>query len=296
MEGVSITASVLSITTAAVQSVQFLVKTIDNIKDAPETIGAVSTDLRILQPVLHDLGKAAQDDASQIVLSEPVKHAVENCARACQTFRLQIESWTKHSTQDKMFWVDRWKIGLFGLERIKTFRGQLGDCKGTLSMALATVGVFTATRQEYLMQEMKEMMLLTHEATTRQQIVRTTDETREIQLNIQQVLDNEVVAALPQVEEAHQSRSELLHELRQQQAANQNFAKMCEEALSQTRAQHKIKGVKATSYGSALTGFINTTGEESKIDLDVSDVSADNYGVAVAGVVKNFDFKDLRPS
>lgn len=38
-----------------------------------------------------------------------------------------------------MFWKDKWKVGLFGLERIKTFRAQLGDCKATLSVALSTM-------------------------------------------------------------------------------------------------------------------------------------------------------------
>ena len=58
----------------------------------------------------------------------------------------------------------------------------------------------------------------------------------------------------------------------------------------------RSKGVKATNYSSALTGFINTSGEESRIDLVISDDTTDNWGVAVAGVVRNMNFKDLRPS
>jgi hypothetical protein len=41
-----------------------------------------------------------------------------------------------------MYWVDRWKVGLFGLERIKTFRGQMSDCKGTLIVALSTATMY----------------------------------------------------------------------------------------------------------------------------------------------------------
>lgn len=37
-------------------------------------------------------------------------------------------------------------------------------------------------------------------------------------------------------------------------------------------------------------------GEESRIDQDISDINADNYSIAVAGVVKDLDFKNLRPS
>jgi hypothetical protein len=127
----STTASVVGVTTAALQSVQFLVQTIDGVRGAPDTIKSVSTDLCAVQLVLQDLVRTLQDDSSQIVLSEQIKHAVENC-----------EHWMERSTQDKMFWVDRWKVGLFGLERIKTFRGQLSDCKGTLSVALSTATVY----------------------------------------------------------------------------------------------------------------------------------------------------------
>jgi hypothetical protein len=138
----SVTASVVGITTAALQGVQFLVQTLDGVKGAPDTIKSVSTDLCAVQAVLQSLLEAVQVDSSQIVLSEQIKHAVGNCERACGAFRFQIEHWMERSTQDKMFWVDRWKVGLFGLERIKTFRGQLSDCKGTLSIALSTATAY----------------------------------------------------------------------------------------------------------------------------------------------------------
>lgn len=151
------------------------------------------------------------------------------------------------------------------------------------------------------MQEMKDMMLQQNEAVLQQQIARAGHETKEIKRNVQQLPAgdcNQLVAASPQLVEAEQSRRELFHELEKQQAANQTFIKMCEEALSQTvyqRTGQKIKGVRATNNSSALTGFINTSGEESKIDQYISEVNADSYSIAVAGVVKNLDFKDLRP-
>ena len=74
---------------------------------------------------------------------------------------------------------------------------------------------------------------------------------------------------------------------------------MCEEALSKTvyeRTGQKIKAVRATNNSSALAGFINISEEESKIDQDISDITADNRSFAAAGVIKNLDFKDLRPT
>jgi hypothetical protein len=153
-----------------------------------------------------------------------------------------------------------------------------------------------------MMQEMKDTMLQQYETVIQQQIAQADVQTREIALSVQQLparSDNDLSAPSPQPEASDQSRNELLRELASQQAANQTFIQMCEEALSQTvyqRTGQKIKGVRATNYSSALTGFINTSEEESKIAQDISDVNADNYSIAVAGVVKGLDFKDLRPS
>jgi DNA-binding LacI/PurR family transcriptional regulator len=95
-----------------------------------------------------------------------------------------------------------------------------------------------------------------------------------------------------------QSKQELLHELKQQQASNTTYREMCEEALSETvyeRTGQKIKGVKATKDSLALAGFINASGEGLKINQDISDVTADNRSFAGAGVIGNLDFKDWRP-
>jgi hypothetical protein len=138
MDPLSATASVAGITLAALQSVQTLIKVVESIVDAPTTIAGISADLLAVQTTLQSLSRALQEDSSRILSSKQVKHAVENCQTACKTFQLQVEHWTKHSTKNKMFWVDRWRFGLFGLERTKTFREQLGNCKSTLVVALST--------------------------------------------------------------------------------------------------------------------------------------------------------------
>jgi vacuolar-type H+-ATPase subunit E/Vma4 len=99
-------------------------------------------------------------------------------------------------------------------------------------------------------------------------------------------------------EESEQSKQELLQELKRQQGTNTALRNICQEALLQTvykRTGQKIKGVKATRDSSAVAGFINTSGEELKINQDISDVTANNRSFAVAGVIKNLDFKDLHP-
>jgi hypothetical protein len=101
-----------------------------------------------------------------------------------------------------------------------------------------------------------------------------------------------------QDQESEQSRQKVLQELGRQQVAINILQEVCEEALSHTvfeRTGQKIRGVKATKNSSALAGYVNTSGEESRIDQDISDATADNWSVAAAGVIKNMDFKDMRP-
>jgi hypothetical protein len=86
-------------------------------------------------------------------------------------------------------------------------------------------------------------------------------ETAGIECSLQQL---SVGASTELSKESEQSRQELLEEIRKQQASNDTFRKMCEEALSRTvyeRTGQEIKGVKATNYSSSWTGFINMSGE-----------------------------------
>jgi hypothetical protein len=140
-DGLSVAASVVGIATAALQSLQFLSTTIDNIKDVPDTIRNIKSDLQAVEPILRSLNTAARNDGMQIVLSVEVKSAVANCDRACTDFQALLSRWMKHSSEEKTFWMDRWNVGLFGQERIKTFKGRLNDCKSTLTVALSTASV-----------------------------------------------------------------------------------------------------------------------------------------------------------
>ncbi|KAL5313286.1 hypothetical protein ACEPPN_019019 [Leptodophora sp. 'Broadleaf-Isolate-01'] len=291
----SITASVVGITTAALQSAQFLVKTIDNIKDAPGTIKDLSADLRVVESVLQELNANVQDHSLQIIRSSQIGPAVENCDRACKAFQSQVERWMKHSKEDKIFWISRWKIGLFGPDRIKTFKGQLNDCKSTLNIALTTANLLVVVSQKELAKEQKDNILEANEADLEQELTRAGKEMVEIEQSLQRFT---VSGSIERDEESEQSKKELLQELERQQAASTLLRNMCEEALSRTvyqRTGQKIKGIKATNDGIALAGFINVPGEELNISQDISDVSADNKGFVIVGVANNVDIKDLRP-
>jgi hypothetical protein len=140
----SVAASVVAIATAALQSVQFLSTTVNNIKDAPNDVTSVRADLQAVESVLRHLDTSLQSDVSQTLPSDQIKPALENCARACKAFQSLLDHWMRHSREDKTFWMDRWRVGLFGQDRIKTFKGQLNDCKATLTVALSTATMYVS--------------------------------------------------------------------------------------------------------------------------------------------------------
>ncbi|KAL3427465.1 hypothetical protein PVAG01_00974 [Phlyctema vagabunda] len=266
-----VTASVVGITTAALQSAQFLVKTIDNIKDAPGTIKDLNADLRVVESVLQELNANMQDDSLQIIRNSQIGPAVENCDRACKAFQSQVERWMKHSKKDKIFWISRWKIGLFGPDRIKNFKGQLNDCKSTLTIALSTATLLVEASQKDLAKEQKDCILEANEADLEQELTRAGKEMVEIEQSLQRFT---VGGSTERDEESEQSKKELLQELERQQAASAILRNICEEALSRTvyqRTGQIIKGIKATNDGVALAGFINVSGKELNVSQDISD-------------------------
>ncbi|KAH8592635.1 hypothetical protein B0O99DRAFT_597076 [Bisporella sp. PMI_857] len=292
----SVAASIIAVTTVALQSVHVLSATIDNIKDAPNDVTSIRADLKAVEAVLRQLDISLQGGTLQIALSDQIKPALENCFRVCATFQKLLDQWMKHSREDKTFWMDRWRVGLFGQDRIKTFKGRLNDCKGTLSVALSTANVIITSRELHIMKEMKDMMLEQNERVLQQEITLVDSQGLGIESSTAQLLAN---GSTQLSEESEQSRQELLEEIQQQQASSNALKKMCEEAYSRTvyeRTRQNIKGIKGTNQSLILAGFVNTLGEESKINQDISDVTADGWSVVAAGVIKNIDFKDLRPS
>jgi hypothetical protein len=54
-----------------------------------------------------------------------------------------------------------------------------------------------------------------------------------------------------------------------------------------------VKGDNGINYGLVLSDYICISGKGFCINQDISDVTANNWGVALAKVIKNVDFKAL---
>ena len=139
---ISTSASVLSISAAALQSVQFLVNSIKAIKDAPKAVIALKDDLQALESALRSLRQELDGDNAARLVNEAIRSAVENCNRASTAFKAKLDQWTRHSTTDKTVWLDRTRIAPFEQGQIKSFTGQVNASKNTLNVALSTAAVY----------------------------------------------------------------------------------------------------------------------------------------------------------
>ncbi|KAJ0415416.1 hypothetical protein BJY00DRAFT_293548 [Aspergillus carlsbadensis] len=289
VDGLSVAASVVGLATAALQSLQFLYTTIGNLKDVPQTIANIKGDLQSLQAVLEKLQQTLKEDAS-LVLNDVVIQTVQDCDSACKSFQAVIARWMRHSTEEKTFWADRWRVGLFGLQKIAAFQGRLGDCKMTITVALSTATYMKTTRQDNIVKEIKDLLLKQNESALRGEISRVEDRMTALEKDQQQLA---VIDGTERSEESQLSLQEVLDDLSQQQAANDARWQAFDEELSKTvfeRTGQRIRGVRATNASGAAVGFVNTAGETFNIDQDISDITADNGSIAAAGVIRGFDF------
>jgi hypothetical protein len=145
-----------------------------------------------------------------------------------------------------------------------------------------------------MMQQLKDLMLQQNENVMHREITQAEGQRVEIDRASEELA---VMHIDPSNEDSEQSRLELVHELRVQQASNAAHRQMCEEAMSRTtyeRTGQKIRNVKATDQSTAIAGIANLSEEKFNLEQDISGVIAQNQSFAGAGVFRNLDFANLR--
>ena len=260
IDPLSITASVVGITTAAIGSVKFLHTTIGDIKDLPIALGNIRSDLQAVELVLQKLRTALKSEDSQVLLIDEIKSAVENCNSACSIFQKSLDRWMRHAIKYQAFWAewtDRVRVGIFEQGTINVFKGRLNDCKSTLIVALSTSSVqvyikgtlsklyrfsllialdrLTVTRQGFMMKEVKDSMLKSNEVRLDEEKARANRDLAAIESSLKQLS----VGIRDEVnEESKRNLEQLLEEMQEQKASNEVFRKTCEEALLKTKNIH----------------------------------------------------------
>ena len=315
-DALSVAASAIGVGTATLQSIQILKRTIEDVKNAPTAIANLRSDLNALEPVIRQLEQNAQSsNAAQT--KDFVGPALQNCDRACKSFHGQLDHWMRHSKTDKMFWLDRWKAGLFGGDRTQALRAQLGDCKATLTLALSTPRVYVtcfafvlimsriaADKRTSIKQaqnedneDEKEDVIKPQQDALQRKIQRADKDHDALEQRFGELsvtINTQVINNNNQIDrDDDASRQELLLELQKQLMSKESLKKAFEESYAEMNREltgARVSGTHAKGHGQAYAGFVGSSSKDFKGSLDVSDTTASDYGFAAAGVIHGVNF------
>ncbi|KAJ5337479.1 uncharacterized protein N7506_005501 [Penicillium brevicompactum] len=131
----SITASVLAVINAAVQSTKSLHEAVSRFKGRDKTLGRLQDELYDLTKILNSLKQVADVEASMLDL---LQGPVDRCSQVCHEFEEAMESfWRKSKTGFR-----DWAKMEFMRGNINEFIDILSGYKSTISIGLGTITMF----------------------------------------------------------------------------------------------------------------------------------------------------------
>jgi Fungal N-terminal domain of STAND proteins len=75
---------------------------------------------------------AAKEDLKKTGVAE----VVNQCGQACAEFAKKLEQWTKHSSNTKFSLRDRFSVGVWNKEKIRTLRTRVQSCQDIVRFAI----------------------------------------------------------------------------------------------------------------------------------------------------------------
>lgn len=141
---VSAAAGFVGIIVPALHGARLLRRDIENLVDAPKAVGSLKEDLRSVDLAIEGLKavKPAEWESLGQAVVEQSKVAVRTCESACDAFRSDLSRWTKHSEDGKLSLRDRFNVGFFQEQKIKSLSGQLQNCRSTINTAASTATLY----------------------------------------------------------------------------------------------------------------------------------------------------------
>lgn len=133
----SITASLLAVITAAVQSTKALRETIIRFKDRDKTLSRLQNELQDLGTILDSLQQVIGTEASMLAL---LQGPIERCTQVCREFEQSMETFDRKSKTGFRDWTKM----EFMRGDINEFIDTISGYKSTISVGLGTVNMFVS--------------------------------------------------------------------------------------------------------------------------------------------------------
>lgn len=151
VEPLSITASLLAVITAAVQSTTTLCDTITRFKDRDKTLARLHNELHDLTTILDSLKQAIDTETSMFGL---LQGPIERCTQICREFEQSMESFGQKSKTGFRDWTKM----EFMRGDINEFIDTISGYKSTISVGLGTVTIHTAKVSQKVLKDYNEMI------------------------------------------------------------------------------------------------------------------------------------------
>ncbi|RYP46383.1 hypothetical protein DL768_007400 [Monosporascus sp. mg162] len=237
MDPLSVTASVIAVSTLALQSCKAAYNLVDGLAEAPQAIARSKASLAETQKTLGALqqtlkaGPAPDSELDAVLRIIDLNETLMSAKRLCDEYTAAITRFTSHSTEGQFSKRDRVIVN-FQESKMNKFSKELGDCQRTMSMVLASIN-----------------------------LTRTADDVRRIGDQFQ--AQEQALADL----DAHLRNREASSASEEGSASDQNASfqltaelrKVCQEALAATRAQRtgqKFGDMSTDDQSRAMQGIV----------------------------------------
>lgn len=140
----SMTAGVVGIVTAALQTTALFMANLQRLAEAPAMIESLKQDIAVLTGTLEALAhlESAQWRALGTTVIEQSKATVVSCTLSCDKYMADLQHWTRHSSPSRGVAVrDRLALALWRESQIKTMSEQLQKYRTTLNLVISTASL-----------------------------------------------------------------------------------------------------------------------------------------------------------
>ncbi|EXJ77534.1 hypothetical protein A1O3_09761 [Capronia epimyces CBS 606.96] len=299
MDPLSLTASTIGITQFAIDSIVRLREFIDNVAEAKEVVQDIVSNLEDVQRPLAALEELTISDRKTYAAAKAdlentgVGEAVNKCGQACADFMDNLKQWTKHSSDQKFSLRDRFSVGIWNKEKIRTFRMQVQSCQATVQFAIASTQLIVQLRSEYKLQTDSEKLrtkLQALEDKIQEHINLTKNQQDEAQRRRQ-----ELQREPADEEDGGAQRTLALQEVEKQSRlleADQVSSAVVFYQVRSERTGQDIGNIRTSDDSRALVGLPESV--VGKVHQRIKDVTTHNNSAAAVGVFdKSVDMRDF---
>ncbi|PQE05942.1 Cytochrome P450 protein [Rutstroemia sp. NJR-2017a BBW] len=254
----SVTAGVVGIVVPALHGVRLLLEDLQQLRDASKTVKrltenvqAVDTALQLLKGVEEREWKLLGDDVAQ-----ESKVTISSCTQACDTFRANLQRWTRHSSDGKLVMQDRAKVALLKKAEINTMVEQLANCKLTIN-TVVSIATFSV-RNTHMTDEIKQM-ISAKQTEVEGALVEANQQRSVVQHKLEELSDDDD----EEVGESEGSERETMRQLREvlnrveasQKLLSELLYKSQEEFVAKAAGHSDQSGLTTVTFGSNNSGF-----------------------------------------